>query len=86
MRWMDGITDAMKVKLGKLPEVVRDREARRGNSPWHRKAPDTTGQLNDNTETGCKEKAELPEHEAGQEGRCMLSHSAASDSLRPHGL
>ena len=55
-------------------------------SPWHPKAPDMTGQLNDNTETGCKEKAELPEHEAGQEGRCVLSHSAASDSLRPHGL
>ena len=29
MSWMDGITDAMKVKLGELREVVRDREARR---------------------------------------------------------
>ena len=29
MRWLDGITDAMKIKLGKLQEMVRDRKA------WH---------------------------------------------------
>ena len=27
MRWMDGITDAMDMTLGKLQEMVRDREA-----------------------------------------------------------
>ena len=27
MRWLDGITDAMNMKLGKFWEMVRDREA-----------------------------------------------------------
>ena len=29
VRWLDGITDAMNMNLGKLQETVRDREA------WH---------------------------------------------------
>ena len=29
MRWLDGITDAVNMNLGKLQEMVRDREARR---------------------------------------------------------
>ena len=27
MSWLDGITDAMSMNLGKLQEMVRDREA-----------------------------------------------------------
>ena len=27
MRWWDGVTDAMDMNLGKLQEMVRDREA-----------------------------------------------------------
>ena len=41
MRWLDGITDSMDVNLGKLQEMVEDRETGR-LSPRGRKEVDTT--------------------------------------------
>ena len=49
MRWLDGITNAMNMNLGKFQEMVRDREV--GwvcCNPWGHKESDTTGQLNNN--------------------------------------
>ena len=45
MRWLDGITDAMDMNLGKLWEMVRDREAW---CPWGCKESDMIGQLKNN--------------------------------------
>ena len=46
MRWLDGIADAMDMNLGKLQEMVRDREV------WClavHGAADTTGQMDTNS-------------------------------------
>ena len=47
MRWLDGVTSAMSMNLGKLREMVRDREG------WHVVVHvvtelDTNGRLNNN--------------------------------------
>ena len=43
MRWLDGITDAMDMNLGKLWEMVRDREGLACCSPWGHKELDPNG-------------------------------------------
>ena len=38
MRWFDGVTDAMDVNLGKLQEMVKDREAWNAAVRWVQKS------------------------------------------------
>ena len=40
MRWLDGITDLMDMRLSKIQELVLDREVH--CSPWDRKESDMT--------------------------------------------
>ena len=54
MRWLDGITDSMVMKLSKLQERVEDGGAWR--APWGRKESDMTEEPNikDSKALGCR--------------------------------
>ena len=45
MRWLDGIIDSMDVSLGRLRELVMDKEPLASCSPWGHKETDTTEPL-----------------------------------------
>ena len=48
MRWLDGVTDSMDMRLSKLQELVTDKGSLACYSPWGHKESDTTDRLNNN--------------------------------------
>ena len=46
MRWSDDITDSTDMNLGKIQEMVKDRETWHAAVPWDREGADTAWLLN----------------------------------------
>ena len=51
MRWLEGITNSMYMSLGKLRELLMDREGLTCCGSWGRKESDVTEQMNWTTES-----------------------------------
>ena len=81
MRWLDGITNSMDMSLGKLWELVMDRETWRVAVPWVAKS---RTQLSDWTELNVKDaccKLGFPSGSAGKESTCNARDTGSIPGL-----